>query len=329
MTAWQPLVSVIIPTYNRAHLIRAAVDSVLAQTYRNLEIIVVDDGSTDTTAAVLGALTDPRLQYVQQPNGGRSQARNHALRHATGELISFLDSDDLYLPQKIEQQVNYLHNHPGVGMVYTSAHCINAAGDIMPGHYIASVSGLIYQSIAFFRPVTITLPTVMTYRAVLDAVGHFDETMHRFEDTDLWRRIAKAYRIDAMPEFTCLLRTHDDNALANQDPAVIIEALDYYAAKIMCDDADIPLPIRRAGLARFYNHYGCAFKSHSSFKLWGDVAFKKSDAYAQSLAYTKSLLRHRFILWRTRHWRVIYHSLPMPLKHLVNRLRNTLYSIVQ
>lgn len=276
------LVSVIIPTYNRSHLIGDSIHSVLVQTYSNLEVIVVDDGSTDNTEEVIAAISDTRLRYVRQPNCGRSNARNHALSLATGKYITFLDSDDLYLPNKVEMQVAFLNKHPGTGMVYTSAHCINDNGEMLAHKYIASVSGLIYENIAFFTPVTITLPTVMTYKKVLDHVSGFDENLHRLEDTDMWRRISKSYRIDAMPEYTCLLRTHDDNSLLNQNPDHIAAALEYYAAKILKEDLEVNISVRRKGLAGLYKYYGHAFLSIAQFSDTGKHLLHIANKYDTS-----------------------------------------------
>lgn len=253
-----PRVSVIIPTYNRAQYILEAVESVLSQDYPNFEVIVVDDGSTDHTAEIIGTVNDSRLRYIKQPNQGRSSARNRALTTANGDFITFLDSDDLYMPGKIALQVEYLLKHPETGMIYTSAHCIDDDGDMLQHKYEATVSGMIYEQIAFFQPVTITLPTVMTRREVLDRIGGFDEKMHRFEDTDMWRRISKLYRIDALPVFSCKLRTHDDNSLRNQNPSQIVDALNYYSQKITKEDMDINPNIRSGGLARLYRYYGAA-----------------------------------------------------------------------
>ena len=278
------LVSVIIPTYDRAIYLGDSIRSVLAQTYSNLELIVVDDGSTDDTEAIVGEFQDPRLRYVRQPNRGRSNARNHALSLASGKFITFLDSDDLYLPDKIRLQVSYLKTHPATGMVYTCAHCIDEQGEMLSHKYEASVSGLIYESIAFFTPVTITLPTVMTYREVLDKVGNFDEKMHRFEDTDMWRRISKYCRIDAIQEYTCLLRTHEDNSLLNQKPDVIAAALDYYAAKILKEDSEVKIQVRRTGLSNLYRYYGHAFLSVPAFSAKGRKLMEISRSYDSALS---------------------------------------------
>lgn len=294
-----PTVSVIIPTYNRAQYIGESIRSVLLQTYADFEIIIVDDGSTDDTPKVIEAISDPRVRYVRQENRGRSQARNHALSLARGRYITFLDSDDLYLPDKIELQVAYLARHPGAGMVYTSAYCINEVGELLAHRYEATASGMIYEQIAFFTPVTITLPTVMTYREVLDRVGGFDENMSRFEDTDMWRRISKSYRIEAMPEFTCRLRTHGDNSLLNQCPEQIALALEYYAKKIIRDDGEIDLEIRKKGLAALYRYYGHALMTIPQFSSTGRRLMRIAYRYDSVL----NVLRH----WTGSIARIVYY----------------------
>ncbi|MCP5098671.1 MAG: glycosyltransferase [Chloroflexi bacterium] len=113
-----PTVSVITPTYNRAHLIREAIDSVLTQTFTDFELIIIDDGSTDNTEAVIKQITDPRLKYLQRENGGASAARNTGLEAATGEWVAFLDSDDLYLPERLALQMARIAEVPTAGLVY-------------------------------------------------------------------------------------------------------------------------------------------------------------------------------------------------------------------
>lgn len=256
-----PIVSIVIPTYNRAAFIGAAIKSVLGQSYPHFELIIIDDGSTDSTAEVVGSFSDPRLIYEQHENRGRSAARNRALIIARGQYIAFLDSDDEYLSDKLERQVAYMDTHPEVGMVYTSALCIDAAGEQLDHAYVASTEGNIYQDIAFFQPLTITLPTVMLRRGVLDEVGLFDEAMERFEDTDLWRRVAKRFRVGVIESPTCKLRTHATNSLISQNPDQIVAAIEYYVAKIFREDADVGLDFLRRGAAGLYEYYGRAFIS--------------------------------------------------------------------
>jgi glycosyltransferase involved in cell wall biosynthesis len=277
-----PRVSVIIPTYNRATFIGAAIQSVLNQTFADFELIVVDDGSTDGTKDVASRYaSDNRFTYLQQDNGGRSSARNRALALARGAYIAFLDSDDTYLPEKLALQVSYLDSHPDVDMLYTSAACVDLNGRELKNHgYIASDEGYIYELIAFFQPLTITLPTVMLRRAVMDEMGGFDLNMERFEDTDLWRRIAKKHRIGAMRQVTCLLTTHDDNALMNQNSKKIIQAIEYYITKVFREDHDMGMKLLRRGASRLCEYYGRAFLVWPGQSRYGIRLIGKAIRYA-------------------------------------------------
>lgn len=273
-----PTVSVIIPTYNRKKLISESIQSVLDQTFQDFEIIVVDDGSTDGTAEVIKLFPTEKLKYVYQKNSGRSNARNHALRLAKGRYVAFLDSDDLYLPGKLELQVGYMEEHSEVSMIYTSAYCMDENGNLINHHYDAKVSGWIYKYIAFFVPVTITLPTVMIRREVFDKVGGFDEKMERFEDTDMWRRISKHFYIGAITEPTCKLRTHSDNSLIAQDPQKIVKALDYYASKIFREDTEVGTITLRKGVSVLYQYYGYALLTQSEWASLGRALLYKALA---------------------------------------------------
>lgn len=292
-----PYVSIIIPTYNRAPLIGAAIASVLAQTFSDFEVIVVDDGSTDETEKAVRELPDSRIIYIKQERKGRSRARNTALCLAQGRYIAFLDSDDLYLPAKLALQVSYLDSHPHIGMIYTSAYCVDCSGKALNEKYIASVSGEIYKSIAFFRPVTITLPTVMVRREIFAEVGDFDENMHRFEDTDMWRRISKVAYIDALPEFTCKLRTHADNSLGTQNPDQLIASLDYYAHKILREDSAVGSLTLRIGLGGLYSYYGRAFLTIPNWKDRGLSLLRQSNSYWPPCAVRHLLARLKSLVF--------------------------------
>ena len=143
-----PTVSVVIPTYNRALMVKEAIQSVLDQTYSDFEIIVVDDGSTDDTREVVTAFAD-KVRYVFQENSGRSNARNRAIHMARGRYIAFLDSDDLYMPHKLDMQVACMEKVPEFGMVYSTAVCIDEQGNDLTRIYKANESGWIYRLVAF------------------------------------------------------------------------------------------------------------------------------------------------------------------------------------
>ena len=130
----QPLVSVVVPSYNYGHLVRETLDSLAAQTYGAWECVVVDDGSTDDTRSVVEAYaqTDPRVRYVRQENARQAAARNNGIRHSSGDYFQFLDADDLVEPRKFERQVEYLESHADVDIVYSGVRYFGAGGGELP-----------------------------------------------------------------------------------------------------------------------------------------------------------------------------------------------------
>ncbi|MBI5075478.1 MAG: glycosyltransferase family 2 protein [Nitrospirae bacterium] len=259
-----PRVSVIIPTYNRAPLLREAISSVLCQTYDDFELIIVDDGSTDNTHDVIDEFSSPKIRYFYHCNQGRSRARNWALGEARGEFIAFLDSDDMFMPNKLQKQVAFFDNNSEFGMLYSSARVIDDNGNEIfnPGdwngtkpYYLATDSGWLYPNIAFC-PRTVVLPTVMVRKEVMVVVGGFDEKMHRFEDTDMWRRISKVFKICAISEPLCIIRTHAGNKMESTDR--VYASIHYYVTKIFREDRVSPFYFKHLGASKLYLHYALA-----------------------------------------------------------------------
>jgi glycosyltransferase involved in cell wall biosynthesis len=257
-------------------MLREAIRSVLEQTYPNYEVIVVDDGSTDNTRDVASAFSG-KVRYVLQQNRGRSAARNHGIGLAQGRYIAFLDSDDLFMPHKLAVQVSRMNEEPEAGMVYSAALNVDERGNEIPFVYEASASGWIYREVAFYVPLTITLPTVMIRTEVLRQVGGFDENMDRFEDTDMWRRVAKRYPIIGVPEPLTTLRTHSGNRL--QDPAKIFVQVAYYVSKVANEDREFGAIFLRRGAARLYGHYGRAVVLHREWRTVGRLFLLQSVKY--------------------------------------------------
>jgi glycosyltransferase involved in cell wall biosynthesis len=186
------LVSVIVPTWQRATLVGETLRSALAQTHRDVEVLVEDDGSTDGTDAVVAAIAagDPRVRYAWSPNAGRpAPARNRAIRRARGEILAFLDSDDLWEPHKLERQLEALRREPALLGVSSDARTVpdrgapllGLAGDLRPSFEDLVRANVISNSGAVIR------------RAVLDEVGLLDESpeLRAVEDYDLWLRILR------------------------------------------------------------------------------------------------------------------------------------------
>ncbi len=184
-----PLVSVIIPAYNRIHLTVRTVDSVLRQTHKNLDIIVVDDGSTDNTPQAMDAYYG-QVRYYRKPNGGACSARNVGIREARGEYVAFLDCDDLYLPDKLALSVRFLQANAQYGFVHTAAHFIDDKDKVV-GQYshvrsrrdAATPSRLILGNF-------VCNSTVVVRREILAQAGLFDETIFTPADWDMWLRLA-------------------------------------------------------------------------------------------------------------------------------------------
>ena len=187
-----PKVSVIIPTYNRARIVGEAIDSVLSQGYDDFELIVVDDGSTDGTEELVASYL-PRLTYLYQEHQGVSAARNRGIASARGEYISFLDSDDLWLRDKLSSQVCFMESHPECLICYTDEIWIRKGVRVNPMKKHRKYSGMIFEQCL---PLCIVSPSsVLIARTLLDEVGIFDETLEVCEDYDLWLRIAARYPI--------------------------------------------------------------------------------------------------------------------------------------
>jgi glycosyltransferase involved in cell wall biosynthesis len=195
-----PRVSVVIATHNRAERVVQAIESVLEQTFRDLEILVGDDGSTDDTAERIAAIDGP-IHYTRLPRSGCiARVRNEALRHGSGELVALLDDDDCWEPEKLARQVAVLDADPGAGLVYTGFSIVDEEGarhvpqlapwQTEPGPLL----GRLLRE-CFIHPSTVLFP-----RALLDRVGGFDESRTPCEDYDLLLRLAPLTRGACIPE---------------------------------------------------------------------------------------------------------------------------------
>lgn len=181
-----PLVSVVIPTFNRAAWVGEAIDSVLMQDYTPIELIVVDDGSNDTTPQVVQPYVSA-LTYIQRPHRGVSAARNHGVTASRGELLAFLDSDDLWLAGKITTQVALFAQYPQLQACYTDEIWIRRGVRVNPRHIHRKHSGWIFHQ--SLPRCTISPSSIMLRRGQWDRLGGFDEQLPACEDYDLWLRL--------------------------------------------------------------------------------------------------------------------------------------------
>lgn len=221
----KPVVSVIIPTHNRTALLREALDSVHAQTFRNFELIVIDDGSTENIeAAVAGHAARPRV--VRQAQQGPAAARNLGLREATAGLVAFLDSDDLWLPTKLEVFLKAADQNRDCNIFYGPMSPIDQQGNPVPGRTKRCHDGWITQQL--FCSSFVHVPTILCRRDTLLAVGGFDAALPVCEDYDLWLRLSVRERFGLIEEPLAKRRLHDDRlskALMGRNLAVKAEVL--------------------------------------------------------------------------------------------------------
>ncbi len=186
-------VSVIIPTFNRAHLVGRAISSVLFQTFERYEILVIDDGSTDSTWNVVQQFGS-RIRYLPLgTNLGVSAARNTGIRKSRSPFLAFLDSDDYWLPEKLSSQIGFFRHNPEIRICQTEELWIRHGRRVNPGKKHRKPSGDIFSP--SLKMCLISPSAVMIRRSLLDETGLFDETLPACEDYDLWLRIAARYPI--------------------------------------------------------------------------------------------------------------------------------------
>ena len=204
------LVSVVIPTYNRAQLLCRAIRSVLRQTYTHLECIVVDDGSTDDTAQIVRQFADDRLLYLRhETNRGGSAARNTGIQNASGNYLAFLDSDDEWLPAKLEKQLQSLQScSEHVGAVHCQFYAVfDATGDRIKVKKPLNFRGDVYQRLLQGENQSST-SLFLVRRECFKTCGLFDEELTSFQDYDMWLRIAQRYHFECVEEPLAVVHVH-------------------------------------------------------------------------------------------------------------------------
>lgn len=197
-----PLVSVVVPTYNRAYLVGRTVESILAQRYRNFELLVVNDGGTDTTAEAVAGYRDSRLSYLVKTNGGPASARNFGLAQARGDLVAFCDDDDCWFPEKLETQVRFLKEHPDVAVCYTGSVIHENGRDLH--YYFRQITGDPLITLLFVNPAT--TPAYLIKKECFTKVGYFDPSFTAVEDHLLWLKFAKYFTFGGIDK--PLVRVH-------------------------------------------------------------------------------------------------------------------------
>jgi len=292
-----PLVSIITPAYNTAPFVAATLESALAQTFGDFELVFVNDGSTDDTGAIADAFArrDPRVRVIHQKNRGISSARNAALAEARGEFVALLDSDDIWFPTYLGEQVAILERHPDIDVL--SANAINLGGTFDGQPLLARpvTGGVQHLNLMTLVQAEDSLSILTIFRkGVLESIGLFDTNLRRSEDYDLWLRAANAgfgIAVNAVP--LGLYRRRPDSISA--DETLMLTAIRKPLIKLRAECGDRPeiQAAIDAQLARFSQR---ATLLHArTALLQGDTA--ELAAHLSALAETTGAVRYRLARW--------------------------------
>src|SRR5919202_2122484 len=209
-----PLISVVIPVYNGEKTIKETIESVLNQTFSDFELIVINDGSQDSTLEIVSGIQDPRLKVFSFTNAGLSASRNRGVSQATGEYISFLDADDLWTPDKLESQLKALQANPQAAVAYSWTDYIDESNQFLRQGGRITVNGNIYANL-LMTDLLENGSNPLICKQTLAEVGGFDESLKAAEDWDMWLRIAARYHFVVVPSPQILYRQSSQSMSSN------------------------------------------------------------------------------------------------------------------
>jgi len=258
-----PKVSVIIPTYNRAHFLSQAIQSVLAQTYSDYELIVVDDGSTDSTKDLIAPYAhqlNGRFKYIHQQHKNLPSARNTGIRHANGDYIAFLDSDDMWVSTKLEKQMNTI-DKTGLALVHTGVKHVfltkDKSPDLLPMPKKLAMNRKDYLGGESFMSMTMVVKKDALYQ-----VNLFDENIPTTNDTDLWLRFTKKYEIGCIAEPLVIIHKHDDNLATRDMEQKYSDRITIYEKELKEQHPEVPQHVWKRKLMNTY--YGLAIEKYKN-----------------------------------------------------------------
>lgn len=221
-----PKISVIIPAYNSEETIAKTIQSVLNQTLANFELIVINDGSQDSTLDIVTKFTDSRIKVFSYPNQGVSASRNRGLNHAVGEFITFLDADDIWTRDKLEMQLQALEDNPEAKIAYSWTDYINENDEFILSGSHTTFNGDIYEKLLINNFLD-SGSNPLIYKQALIEVGEFDQSVTPAEDWDMWLRLADKFKFVAVPKVQILyrFRANSGSSNLNKQEKVCLEVL--------------------------------------------------------------------------------------------------------
>jgi glycosyltransferase involved in cell wall biosynthesis len=278
-----PEISVIIPTFNAEKTIAETVHSVLTQTFEDFEILVINDGSTDSTLEVLSRIQDPRLAVFTFPNGGVAESRNRGIQKSRGRFLTFLDSDDLWTPEKLADQWAALQSHPEAAVAYSWNDYIHENGKFFHHGWHPEFTGDVYAAL-FQKCFVENGSNIMVRRESVDAVGEFDPTLVPTEDWDFYLRLAEKYPFVCVPKVHVLYRmvpTSLSNRVLRMERSGIA-----VLKKALRQTPDRLRALRQASLSEYYSYlFYRAFQQASERQDWLVVL----QLFARGVFYTPGM----------------------------------------
>lgn len=210
--------SIIIPTYNRAHFLKIAVNSVLSQTFSDYELIIIDDGSNDKTGDAIEKIKDKRIKYIYQSHQGVVKARNKGVIEAKGDFICFLDSDDRFRPQKLEVTHDYIKKYPEYKIFHTEEIWYRKGGFLPQKSYHKKPSGFVFKESA--KLCCIGMSTAVIKKEIFKKAGFFDEALPVCEDYDFWLRVTSKFPVFLIPEYLTIKEGGHPDQQSKKYPAL-------------------------------------------------------------------------------------------------------------
>ncbi len=287
----EPLVSVVMPTYNHAQFIGQSIKSVLRQSYENIELIIIDNYSEDNTEEIVNSFFDNRIRFIKFSNKGIiASSRNLGMKVAQGQYIAFIDSDDLWIKDKLENQISVFESNSDFGLCYTKAQVINEYGELKNIYPFKGHSGYIFKKL--LRRNFISLSTVMIKKEVWDAVGGFDEApeLVSAEDRELWLRISFVFKCKYINKVLGYYRVHAKNISRTQkkNPERILICMQHFLSK-----NDVSGGLKKISLNRTYTRLSLSYLKKKDFeesKINLLKAFKIHPSFQVALMYMLSLI---------------------------------------
>lgn len=210
-----PKISVLLPAYNAEKYLSHAIESILGQTYKDFELLIIDDCSTDRTTAIISSYSDPRLKVIRNAiNLGLTKSLNLGLHHAQGDFIARLDADDVSLPQRLAQQIYFLEQHPEIVLVGSLSKLINSAGETFDYRKSPTDPDIVKFSLLFGNPITHS--SILFRKKPILEMGGYNERFRYAQDFELYSSLATKYPLAVLPEILIKYRSHDQSITLNQ-----------------------------------------------------------------------------------------------------------------